>query len=54
MQRNDPMRGDFHDLVIKDLQVIDLKITENQIAQMTKEKLKSIVKKNVREAGLFT
>ena len=52
VQKNDPIKGDFYDLVMQDLKSIDLNITEDAIIQMKKEKFKSIVKKKVRESAL--
>ena len=52
VQKNDPIKGDFYDLVMQDLKSIDLNITEDKIIQMKKEKFKSIVKKKVRESAL--
>ena len=44
VQKNYPIKDDFYDLVMQDLKSIDLKITEDVIIQMKKEKFKSIVK----------
>ena len=53
MQKNDPLKGDFYELVMKDLEAINWRITENEIKVMEKGKLKSIVKRKVREAALL-
>ena len=53
MQKNDPLKGDFYELVMKDLEAINWRITENEIKVIKKEKLKSIVKRKVREAALL-
>ena len=53
MQKNDPLKGDFYELVMKDLEAINWRITENEIKVMKKGKLKSIVKRKVREAALL-
>ena len=53
VQKNDPIKGDFYELVMKDIEGINWKITENEIKQIKKEKLKSLVKKKVREAAFF-
>ena len=53
VQKNDPLKGDFYELVMKDIEAINWRITENEIKVMKKEKLKSIVKRKVREAALL-
>ena len=50
-QKEDPTEGDFHELVSKDIQMIDLKMDEEEIKSTTKAALRHIVKKKVKEAA---
>ena len=52
VQKNDPIKGDFYDLVMEDIRSIKLKITEEEITKMKKQKFKSIVKEHVRISAM--
>ena len=51
-QKQDPINGDFCLLVQKDLKMIGLNLTDNEIKKLSKGQLKSKLKKTVKEAAL--
>ena len=50
-QKEDPINGDFCQLVQKDCQLIDCQLGDNQIEAMTKYDLKTLVKKMAKQAA---
>ena len=51
VQKADPTDGDFCQLVAKDLQMIDLQMTEHQIAVISYFDFKKLVKLKARQAA---
>ena len=51
VQKSDPKKGDFYDLVKKDIEMVKLDLNEEDIETMSKKKLKEIVKTKVNEAA---
>ena len=51
VQKSDPKKGDFYDLVKKDIEMVKLDLNEEDIETMSKKKLKEIVKTKVKEAA---
>ena len=52
-QKDDPIKGDFFELVTEDARAINLNLTDNEIAAMKKERFKEIVKPKVRESAFL-
>ena len=50
VQKKDPTDGDFCQLVAKDLQMIDLHMTENQVAVISYFDFKKLVKMKARQS----
>ena len=50
-QKNDPIKGDFCQLVNDDRQLIDLQLSDSQISNMTRYELKLLVKSKARQAA---
>ena len=52
-QKSDPKKGDFYDLVKKDIEMVKLYLNEDEIESLTKKQLKQIVKTKVNEAAFI-
>ena len=51
-QKNDPIKGDFYQLIMEDFNEVGLSLTETEITSMKKEHYQKNVKVKVRQAAL--
>ena len=51
VQKSDPKKGDFYDLVKKDIELVKLDLNEDDIETMSKKQLKEIEKRKVKEVA---
>lgn len=51
-RKNDPLKGDFYQIVKDDLEDLDIKMNETEIKQMNRSKFKAIVKERIKKRAL--